>query len=428
MPPDAAQAARCGGRDVLAAALADSRARTLALLDTQAAALGETLPVPYSPQLNPPLWEAGHVGWFQDWWIARNRQRDRGPDCEPDHARPPGRLAGADALYDSSRVAHSRRWHLPLPDLAATRAYLAAGLEETLALLAQSPETDAALYFYRLALFHEDMHGEAGIYMAQALDIPLPNGSGPEPARLPETVALALPAQAWSLGWSGPGFAFDNELAAHPVAVDAFEIDSQPVSWRRYLACVEATEAAPPRYLRRPARPGKPAASAPGRPWTWTPPPRISPGRRPRPGAAGRVGACPARRNGNGPPSPGRISAGARCGNGPPAASSLIQASNPTPTGTTPRPGSATVRCCAAPASPPRRAWPIPATATTSRRNATMFTPGFAAARFRGLRITTLIHASAANTANQSRPSRQARGLRKPADFSRSAKSSGRHL
>ncbi len=254
MPPTPAEAARRGGRELLAAALVDSRARTLALLEALAAALGDTLPVPYSPQLNPPLWEAGHVGWFQDWWIARNRQRDRGPACDPHHARPPGRLAGADALYDSSRVAHSRRWHLPLPDLAATRAYLAAGLAETLALLTDAAETDAGLYFYRLALFHEDMHGEAGIYMAQALDVPLPDALRPHPARLAEATPLALPAQAWRLGWDGPGFAFDNELAAHTVTLAAFEIDSQPVSWRRYLAYVEATEAALPRYLRRAGR------------------------------------------------------------------------------------------------------------------------------------------------------------------------------
>jgi len=251
MQPTQAEAARRGGRDPLAAALSDSRARTLALLEAYATALGDTLPVPYSPQLNPPLWEAGHVGWFQDWWIARNRQRDRGLACEPEHARPEGRLAGADALYDSSRVAHSRRWHLPLPDLAATRAYLAAGLEETLALLRAAPETDAGLYFFRLALFHEDMHGEAGVYMAQALDIPLPENLRPQVARLPEVAPLRISGQDWTLGWHGAGFAFDNELAAHPVTLDAFEIDRQPVSWRRYLAYVEAAEAAPPRYLRR---------------------------------------------------------------------------------------------------------------------------------------------------------------------------------
>lgn len=251
MPPIQAEAARRGGRDLLAAALLDSRARTLALLDAQVTALGAPLAVPCSPQLNPPLWEAGHVGWFQDWWIARNRQRGRGTDCDPGHARPPARRPDADALYDSSAVAHARRWHLPLPDLAATRAGLAAGLEQTLALLADAADTDAGLYFFRLALFHEDMHGEAGIYMAQALDIALPAGLCPEPARPPAATALALPGQVWTLGWSGPGFAFDNELAAHPVELAAFEIDSQPVNWRRYLPFVEATGAASPRYLRR---------------------------------------------------------------------------------------------------------------------------------------------------------------------------------
>ena len=49
----------------------------------QLAALGEALVVPYSTQLNPPLWEAGHIGWFQDFWIARNRQRDLGSAAAP---------------------------------------------------------------------------------------------------------------------------------------------------------------------------------------------------------------------------------------------------------------------------------------------------------------------------------------------------------
>ena len=154
-----ATAARTRGRDLLAAALRDNRICTLALLDAYVAALGEALTVPYSLQLNPPLWEAGHVGWFQDFWIARNQQRSLGIRCDPDHDRPSGacRLPGADALYNSSRVAHATRWNLPLPDLAATRAYLAAGLADTLNLLAVTPETDDALYFFRLVLFHEDM-------------------------------------------------------------------------------------------------------------------------------------------------------------------------------------------------------------------------------------------------------------------------------
>lgn len=254
--PTLSTAARQGGRAVLAAALRDSRARTLALQDAYVAALGDDLVVPYSTQLNPPLWEAGHIGWFQDYWIARNRQRDLGSAADPGHTRPPGRLADADLLYNSSDVEHATRWQLPLPDLAATRAYLAAGLADTLNWLTSAPETDAGLYFYRLALFHEDMHAEAATYMAQALEIPLPAALFAEAPALPENQALALPGQAWTLGYDEPafaatGFAFDNELAAHPVELPAFEIDSQVVSWRRYLAGVEAGAVAVPRYLRR---------------------------------------------------------------------------------------------------------------------------------------------------------------------------------
>lgn len=248
---DAAIAARCGGRAALAAALRDSRERTLALLDAYVAVLGEALVVPYSVQLNPPLWETGHIAWFQDFWLARNRQRALGIGCDPEHARPAGRLAGADALYNSSLVAHERRWALPLPGLAATRDYLAASLADSLALLDSSEESDDGLYFHRLSLFHEDMHGEAAVYMAQALDIPLDAELlRLAPARQ-EGQPLAFGAQDWGLGWQGAGFAFDNELQAHDVTVDAFEIDSQPVSWARYLPCLDATGAAPPRYLRR---------------------------------------------------------------------------------------------------------------------------------------------------------------------------------
>ncbi|MGH9491565.1 MAG: DinB family protein, partial [Terriglobales bacterium] len=49
--------------------LQDARHRTLAL----AADLSEEqLRVPLSPSLNPPVWEMGHVGWFQEHWLLRH--------------------------------------------------------------------------------------------------------------------------------------------------------------------------------------------------------------------------------------------------------------------------------------------------------------------------------------------------------------------
>ena len=242
--------ARTADAGMLATLLEATRTRTLRLLDAYVAALGPSLAVPYSPQLNPPMWEAGHVAWFQEWWIGRNRQRMAGIACDPDHARPASLVAEADALYNSSLVAHAARWHLPLPGLAATRDYLAASLEQSLALLA-AETTDDALYFYRLSLFHEDMHGEAAIYMAQALDIDLPHDLRPAQSALPAPAVLALPAQRWRLGHDGAGFAFDNECPAHDVDIAATDIDAVPVSWRRYVEFMEAERVAPPRYLRR---------------------------------------------------------------------------------------------------------------------------------------------------------------------------------
>ncbi|MBS1188601.1 MAG: hypothetical protein H6R10_393 [Rhodocyclaceae bacterium] len=245
-----AHRAREGDAAFLAAGMQAARRRTLGLLDAYVAELGPELAVPVSAELNPPRWEAGHVAWFYDFWLARNRQRHLGPDCDPDHPRPAGRLSGADALYNSSTVPHDSRWQLPLPDLSATRAYLAASLDETLALLKDGAGTTAGLYFHRLSLLHEDMHGEAATYMAQALGVPLPSHLRPRERRLPWAADVSIPATRWHLGYPGPGFAFDNELAAHGVELAPYAIDSVPVSWRRFLPAVEAGALPMPRYLR----------------------------------------------------------------------------------------------------------------------------------------------------------------------------------
>jgi ergothioneine biosynthesis protein EgtB len=240
----AAHGLRTGGRDAVRDALLAARARTLALADAYAAALGPRgFRVPYRTTINPPLWEWGHVAWFQEWWVARNAQRSRGIACDPDHARAPSRMPEADAMYDSSRVAHTRRWELALPDEKTTREWLAATLGETLSLLDALP--DAAghdeLYFFRLVTLHEEMHAEAAIYMAESLAIPVPASVLRDAPPLAGSGAmLKIPAQRWQAGWSEKGFAFDNELQPVRVDLDAFEIDAEPVSQARFQEFVEA--------------------------------------------------------------------------------------------------------------------------------------------------------------------------------------------
>ena len=235
----AAQALRSGDRAAVRQALVSARERTLAIADAYAAALDPVgMRVPYQPTLNPPLWELGHIGWFQEYWIGRNRERDRGTECDPAHVRGSSLLQEADAFYDSSTVVHRRRWELPLPDAAATRRYLAEVHAQTLDLLDQLPAAacDAELYFFRLVSLHEEMHAEAACYMARTLGVPLPM---PESAHVPARGEVEVPAQTFRLGYAGPGFAFDNELEAHEVRIDAFTIDAQPVSWTRFLGFVQ---------------------------------------------------------------------------------------------------------------------------------------------------------------------------------------------
>ncbi|MFM2035332.1 MAG: hypothetical protein RL459_597, partial [Pseudomonadota bacterium] len=270
MPADHLTSPRTTDAPALAVALRATRQRTLGLIDAWQQAR-PTLQVPQLDTLNPPLWELGHVGWFQEWWIARNAQRKLGIACKPDHVRPDSCLGRADLFYDSSSVAHADRWQLPLPDLDATLGYLQAVLEDTLALLSDAGAGDEDLYFWRLVLLHEAMHNEASVYMAQSLGVPVPDALArrtplPLPLPLPLTDAapgsdqnleVSLPDQHWHLGHVGGGFAFDNELAGHEVHIDACHIDLLPVSWARYLPFIEATGHRLPPHLKRGGQGGR---------------------------------------------------------------------------------------------------------------------------------------------------------------------------
>ena len=242
-PPPPNTDARRAGKPWLAAALKRTRQLTLRLAQDYAAALGPQMRVPLSPELNPPLWELGHIAWFADWWIARNPQRVRGVMADPCTPRFAARQAAhglnADALYNSSEVPHDSRWQMPLPDLEQTHQHLADSLAQTLALLKSASDDDAGLYFFRLVLFHEAMHAEAAVYMAQNLGIAVDTKPRAAPAHATHPT-LKIAAQTWTLGSQGPGFVFDNECEAHSVELAAFEIDSQPVSWARYLVFIDA--------------------------------------------------------------------------------------------------------------------------------------------------------------------------------------------
>ena len=229
---------RTADKGLLSLALMDARNHSLRWIAACERALREPpLAVPELPELNPPLWELGHIGWFQEYWIGRNVQRQRGSHCDPTTPKLASILPDADRWYDSGNVPHNTRWQLDLPGLQDTKQYLVHTLETTLELLEAAPDEDDALYFYRLALFHEDMHAEAFAMLSQTLGFdagllaPLATMNGREP--------LLFPATRWTLGSEGAGFVFDNEKWAHDIAVPEFEIDAQAVTWAQYSEFVE---------------------------------------------------------------------------------------------------------------------------------------------------------------------------------------------
>lgn len=183
--------------------------------------------VPLLPIVNPPVWELGHIAWFQEFWLHRGGDFGR-----------PSMLPLADRWYDSARVAHDTRWSLDLPDVQATRAYVDAVFERTQSLLADGAPDDAGAYFAQLALFHQDMHNEAFCYMWQTLAYAMPV-AWPEAVASPAT-DLEMPATTFVLGASpGTGFVFDNEKWAHETRLRAYAIAPRAVNNAEFRAFVE---------------------------------------------------------------------------------------------------------------------------------------------------------------------------------------------
>src|SRR5258708_3209737 len=204
---------------------------------------GERLLGPRLAIVNPPLWEMGHIGWFQEHWCLR---------WEGDRLARRSILPNADKLYDSSNVAHDTRWDLPLPSVAATRAYLNQILEGTLQRLPREPANERVRHFVPLATPPEDMHAEALHYTHQTLGYPQPEfgdgtafNSGPGPDLEFGGGNVRLGAER-----DEERFVFDNEKWAHDVALAPFAIALRPVTNAEYLDYVEQS-GTPPRYWQR---------------------------------------------------------------------------------------------------------------------------------------------------------------------------------
>jgi iron(II)-dependent oxidoreductase len=229
----------------LAQELQDARDYTLGLFDSFAAA-GYDAParVPQMAIINPPLWELGHIAWFAEWFILREAESSR-----PGSARRGSLLTMGDDWFDSNTVSHGMRWRLDLPSNGALKTYCHEVLDRVLDKLSRVEHDDAALYPFRLALAHEDMHGEAYAYTLQTLAVPLPSRLAGLPSPGWSQGDIRFPGGTFQLGSeTGRGFIFDNEKSAHPCHVDAFVMNSTLISNAQFSDFVEDGGYLNPRY------------------------------------------------------------------------------------------------------------------------------------------------------------------------------------
>jgi iron(II)-dependent oxidoreductase len=183
--------------------------------------------------VNPPLWEIGHVAWFQEFWLLRQLRKQI------------PLLENGDRLYNSTDVAHDTRWELLLPNRDQTLSYMTEVIERCIARIAGSAELSPdEFYFYCLATFHEGMHAEALAYTRQTLGYPAPSFA---------TTTHSAPAGGGSCSGDVeiPGgkvtigaakefpFVFDNEKWAHEVEIKPFHIARAAVSNGEFLEFVE---------------------------------------------------------------------------------------------------------------------------------------------------------------------------------------------
>lgn len=211
--------------------ITDARQRTLELIADLSDA---QLRVAHIPIVNPLDWEVGHVAYFQELFALRDVD---GRPCKLERAR---------EIYDSIAIEHAVRWDLKLPPRAVLLRYLNDVRDDAIAMVRAGKHDD---YRQQLAVFHEDMHGEAITYTRQTMGYPQPNltverEDTPEAGALPGDVEVV--GGRFRIGALETGFSFDNEHVSHEVDVAPFAIARAPVTQAEFAAFV-----ADGGYLRR---------------------------------------------------------------------------------------------------------------------------------------------------------------------------------
>lgn len=219
-------------------ALADARARTLALLEPFDDA---TLTAQHSPLMSPLVWDLAHIAHYEELWMLRELRRGDGTDPR------------FDDVYDAFKHPRAERPDLDLLDPASARAFGRSVRERVLAVdaTAPGPDGDARIdalladdFVTGLVVRHEHQHVETMLATIQLMPAGAPVGDDVAArtscdSTLPGREVL-IPAGPFVMGTDTDPWAYDNERPEHAVQLPAFLIDAAPVTNGQYRRFVDA--------------------------------------------------------------------------------------------------------------------------------------------------------------------------------------------
>ena len=183
--------------------------------------------------LEPPIWEVGHVGWFQEYWVLRKLYGET-PILET-----------GDSMYNSFTVSYTHRRDHDFPSRAETLDYLQRVLDRCVHRLTGRAPTVKETYVYRHVTQHEFMHSENLAMVCQTLRYPWPalpiaaRGTGEVDTAYPQR-DVEIPGASFPLGApKDEPFVFDNEKWVHIVEIRPFRIANTPVTNAEFVDFVE---------------------------------------------------------------------------------------------------------------------------------------------------------------------------------------------
>jgi iron(II)-dependent oxidoreductase len=206
----------------------------------------DELAVAYHPGVNPPLWELGHTAFFFEVFILK--ALDNATSWNP----------AMDDIWDSFNIDHHDRWTPGIiPDRKNTLDYVDSIHKIILKRVETKPLTPEAIYLYRYAIYHQQMHIESLLWCRQTLgykkyehntadasDVlneatPTPAPPSPTPADASIESGIYLIGMPTHDRYDAEYFAFDNEKPGFEIELGEFAISKTLVSNLEYLAFVE---------------------------------------------------------------------------------------------------------------------------------------------------------------------------------------------